>query len=285
MNHEYGFVLVRLGDLEGAAAHFSLMLAEKSTSAQARGRRSLALLEMYRGRYGAAIDQLRQAVLINKTNKARLSEYRDRLYLAEAYRAKGMTSPFGLELDAAHRLALDSALAPEWLRQVAKVEARAGRVGQARTILALMSKTAGDATASSSVNRNAAAERAHFDVVRGEIELAEGRVPKAIEFFRTAYVIDSSTDTLDSLATAMLAAGQLEDAAKRHEELLARNAAGNESQGQWLTARVRLAGIDARIGRNDRARALCGALLEQWKSADDDLILLKDARKTLAILK
>ncbi len=85
-----------------------------------------------------------------------------------------------------------------------------------------MSKTAGDATAASSVNRNAAAERAHFDVVRGEIELAEGRAPKAVEFLQSAYVIDPQPDTLDSLAAALRGAGQLEDAAKRYEEILAR---------------------------------------------------------------
>ncbi len=285
VNHEYGFVLVRLGDLDGAAAMFSRMLAEKSTANQARGRRSLALLEMYRGRYGSAVDHLREAVVINKTNNSRVSEYRDRLYLAGAYRAQGLTQPFAAELQAAHRLALDSTLAPEWLRRVGKMEARAGRVIDARTILALMSKTAGDATAAASVNRNAAAERAHFDVVRGEIELAEGRAPKAVEFLQSAYVIDPQPDTLDSLAVALALAGQLEDAARRYEELTVPKNVGNESQEQRLNAHVRLAEIYARLGRRDRARELCDALLEQWKGADDNLVLLKDARKVLAGLK
>ena len=285
VNHEYGFVLVRLGDLDGAAAHFSRMLAEKSTNSQARGLRSMALLEMYRGRYAAAIPHLRQAVVINTTNKARLSEYRDRLYLARAYQRKGMAQPFAIELEAAHRLALDSTLAPEWLRRLGKIEARSGRVGQARTILALMSKTAGDATAASSMNRNAAAEGAHFDVVRGEIELGEGRAPKAVEFLQSAYVIDPQTDTLDSLATALLGAGQLEEAAKRYEEVLARNDVGNESQEQTLNAEVRLAEIYTRLGRRDRTRELCDAVLTQWKTADDDLLLLRDARKACAGVK
>jgi tetratricopeptide (TPR) repeat protein len=285
VNHEYGFVLVRLGDLDGAAAHFSRMLAEKSTGSQARGHRSMALLEMYRGRYAAAIPHLRQAVIINTTNKARVSEYRDRLYLAQAYRAKGMAQPMASELEAVQRLALDATLAPEWLRRLGKVEARARRVDRARTMLALMSKTAGDATAASSINRNVAAESAHFDVVRGEIELGEGRPSKAVEFLQSAYVIDPQTDTLDSLAAALLGAGQLEEAAKRYEEILARSDAGNESQEQTLNAQVRLAEIYTRLGRRDRARALCDAVLVQWKSADDDLLLLKDARKVLAGLK
>ncbi len=155
---------------------------------------------------------------------------------------------------------------------------------QARTILALMSKTAGDATAASSVNRNAAAESAHFDVVRGEIELAEGRAPKAVEFLQSAYVIDPQTDTLDSLAVALL-----RRAARGSRKAVRRDAraerCGNESQDQTLNAHVRLAEISARLGRPDRARELCDALLAQWKGADDDLVLLKDARKVLAGLK
>jgi serine/threonine protein kinase/tetratricopeptide (TPR) repeat protein len=285
VNHEYGFLRVRLGELDAAADVFRLMLGEKSTSSQARGHRSLALLDMYRGRYRAAIDHLRQAVAINKATNARLSEYRDRLYLARAYQAKGLTQPFATELDTVHRLALETTFAPEWLSRVAKIQARTDRVTQARVMLAAMSKTAGDATAAASINRNAAAERAHFDQVRGEIELAEGRAAKAVELFQSALVIDSGTDTLESLAAGLRGAGQSEDAAKRYEELLSRKEVSNESLELWLTAHVRLAEIYARLGRQDRARELCEALMKQWSNADADLLLLKDARKVLTSLK
>jgi tetratricopeptide (TPR) repeat protein len=285
VNHEYGFLLARTGDFDGAAAHFSRMLSEKSTGSQARGHRSLGLLETFRGRHDAGIEHFRQAVVINQTNKARLSEFRDRLYLARAYRAKKMAQPFGAELDAAQQLAVASRLAPEWLKSLGKVQARAGRTAQARTTLTLMSKTAGDATAAASVNRNAAAEQAHFDIVRGEIELAEGRAAKAVEYFQAAYVIDPSTETLDSLSMGLLAAGAVEEAGKRFEALLARREFGNESQEPSLNAQVRLAEIYVRLGRIAEARTLCEEFLERWKAADDDLVLLGDARKVLASLK
>ena len=102
---------------------------------------------------------------------------------------------------------------------------------------------------------------------------------------QSAYVIDPEPDTLDSLAAALSAAGQLEDAAKRYEGLLVPKNVGNESQHQRLNAHVRLAEIYARLGRPDRARELCNALMAQWKGGDDDLVLLKDARKVLAGLK
>lgn len=285
VNHEYGFLLARTGDFDGAAAHFSRMLAEKSTGSQARGHRSLGLLETFRGRFGAAIVHFREAVVINRANNARVSEFRDRLFLARAYRAKGMAQPFGEELAAVQRLAVDSKLAPEWLSRLGKVQARAGQMAQARATLALMSKTAGDATAAASLNRNAAAERAHFDLVRGEIELGEGRAAKAVESFQSAYVIDPSTDTLDSLAMALLAAGDVGEAAKRFEALIARREFGNESQEQLFNAQIRLAEIHARLGRFAEARALCDGFLARWTAADDDLVLLRDARKVLAGLK
>ena len=167
-----------------------------------------------------------------------------------------------MELQSAHRLALDSTLAPEWLRRVGKMEARAGHAGDARTILTLMAKTAGDATAASSVNRNAGAERAHFDVVRGEIELAEGRAPKAVEFLQSAYVIDPQPDTLDSLAVALAAAGQLEDAARRYEELIVPKNVGQRKPG--TAAERPRQPPDLRPPRPpDRARELCDAF---WRS-------------------
>ena len=114
---------------------------------------------------------------------------------------------------------------------------------------------------------------------------AEGRAPKAVEYLQSAYVIDPQPDTLDSLAVALAAAGQLEESARRFEELLKPKNVGNESQEQRLTAHVRLAEIYARLGRPDRARQLCDALLAQWKDGDDGLVLLKDAHKVLAGLK
>jgi tetratricopeptide (TPR) repeat protein len=285
VNQEYGVVLARTGDVDGAAAHFSRMLAEKSTGSQARGHRSLGLLETFRGRFGAAIGHFRQAVVINRANNARVSEFRDRLFLARAYRAKRMARPFSEELDAVQRLAADSKLAPEWLSRLGKVQARAGQTAQARATLALMSKTAGDATAAASVNRNAAAERAHFDIVRGEIELGEGRATKAVEHFQSAYVIDPSTETLDSLAMGLLAAGDVEEAAKRFEAILARREYGSEGQEQSFNAQIRLAEIHARLGRAAEARALCEGFLARWPSADEDLVLLQDARRVLAGLK
>ena len=236
------------------------------------------MLEIYRGRYSAGIDHLKQAIVINRTNKARVSEFRDRLFLARAYRAKGMAQAAAEVLDAVHRLATTSTLAPEWLSRLGKKEARSGRMAQARATLGLMAKTAGDATAASSINRNTEAERAHFEVVQGEIELAEGRAAKAVESFESAYVIDPNMarSIRSPWGSSAMAALTMPPAVRGQ---LARKDYGSESQEQPFNAQIRLAEIHARLGRSDRARELSDVLFAQWKGGDEDLVLLKDARR------
>ena len=280
-NHEYGFLLVELKDLAGAEAVFKEMTEQSSTASQARGLRSLALLDMYRGRFRSAIDRFRQAVVINRANRSVVSEYRDRLFLVRAYRALGRQPEFATELDAVQRLASSTPLAPEWLRRIGKIDVRANRIPVARGVLEAMSKTEGDATAGSSVNRSTSAERSHFDVVQGEIDLAEGRPQVAVDLFRNALVSDPGPDTLDSLAAALMAAGQLDEAAKTFEQLIERNDINNEGLEQWQNAHVRLAELYVRLGRRDDARGLCEKLLALWQDADPDLILAQQARALL----
>jgi tetratricopeptide (TPR) repeat protein len=92
VNHEYGSTLIHVGRLDDAAAVFMKMRAQPDATSKARSYRSMAFLEMYRGRYDAAIKKLRQAILINQTNRFGVSEYRDRLILARALAAKGMSA-------------------------------------------------------------------------------------------------------------------------------------------------------------------------------------------------
>lgn len=63
INHEYGFTLVRGGLVDKAASVFTIVTEQPSPSPKARGHRSLGLLEVYRGRFSRAVDQLREAIL------------------------------------------------------------------------------------------------------------------------------------------------------------------------------------------------------------------------------
>ena len=63
---------------------FARMKTEARPSIRARGFRSTAFLQMYRGKYSAAVAELRQAIALNQTHRSPISEYRDRFILYSA---------------------------------------------------------------------------------------------------------------------------------------------------------------------------------------------------------
>jgi tetratricopeptide (TPR) repeat protein len=282
VNHEYGSTLIHLGRLDDAAAVFLKMRAQPDATSKARSYRSMAFLEMYRGRYDAAIKELRQAVLIDQSNQFGVSEYRDRLILARALAAKGMAPAAASELDAATRLRTTLSLGPEWLRMLAKLEARRGRVKEARRLVDEMSKRAWDATASSSANRSMEEDQTYINQAQGEVALAERRFDEAIRLLEAASLSDTDEDLVESVAAAQAAAGHLEVAAKRYEEFLAVPRFGSETQELWFRSHAALGEIYERLGRPDDARRTYEALVKIWKDGDSDLIALKTARARLA---
>jgi tetratricopeptide (TPR) repeat protein len=283
VNSEYGFALVRTGQADKAGEVFEKMIA---AGRKARGLRSLALLDMYRGQYDAAIVRLREAILVNRSTGAVVSEFRDRLFLVRALDAKGATRASAAELDAVDALAAKTPLGPEWLAMPAKIRARGGQLADARTLLAMMSRTASDATVGSSANRNTSRDAGHLDVARGELALAEGRSAEAVGRFEAARVVDArDTSALESLAVALVASGRLADAAKRYEELIALRPLGVEAQEDWVRAHVRLGEVYERLGKPDSARASYEQLIALWKDGDADLLALKEARDRRARLK
>ncbi|HUE89956.1 MAG TPA: tetratricopeptide repeat protein, partial [Vicinamibacterales bacterium] len=282
VNHEYGFTLVHLGELERAAETFATMKAAPEPSNRSRGHRSQAFLDMYRGRYDAAIAELQQAILINQTTGAGISEFRDRLILVRALDAKSRRRAADAELEAVGRLIDRLTLGPEWLRGPVKILARRGRVQEARRLLDAMLETAGSATADSTTNRNLDRDRAYIDLARGEIALAERRAADAVKLFQAASLAQFDADILESLAAAHAAAGQLEAAAEVYEQVLARPQLGYEGQEYWVRAHVTLGEIYERLGRHDESQRLYTSLVELWNEADDDLVTLKTARMRLA---
>jgi eukaryotic-like serine/threonine-protein kinase len=282
VNNEYGFTLVRLGEIDKAAGVFNGMIA---TDRRARGLRSMAVLEMYRGRYDAALPRLREAILLNRTSGSTVSEYRDRLFLVRALDARGLRDAAGAELDAADRLAAKTALSPEWLSLLAKIRARGGQSANARRLLDRMSKTAADVTTGSSANRATEREALYFDLVQGEIALAERLPVEAVSHFEAALAVDPRSMTaIESLAAALAAAGRPEDAAGRYEELLAAQPLGIEAQEDWLGAHVRVGELYEKLGRPADARQRYQRLLAIWTDADTDLPLKKEAARRLARL-
>jgi len=283
VNHEYGFTLVRLGDLDRAAEVFQKMAADSDDSKRAKGCRSLALLEMYRGHYKNAAELFGRAIRIEQLVAYNVSEFRDRVFLANNLQARGQRRALEAELGRIETLALRMDLAPEWLRVAVKLLARNGRPRQARALVAAMEKNVGNPTSDSSANRNTQRDAALLEVARGEIDLAAGRPDQAAGRFAAACESDATdSDALESLATARLAAGRIDEAARHYEKLIADRRLGNEVQEYWFLAHLRLAEIRQRQGNPAAARTLYEIVLSLWKDGDADLLALREAREGLA---
>ena len=283
VNHEYGIALIKAGDIEAAADVYRKTIAAQDVAKQARGRRSLALLEMYRGRYDVAVSELRQAVLINQRVEAPTSEFRDRMFLAQALWAKRTTRAAGfVELSAAYALTRRLTLGPDWLHRLAQSYARHGRIAEARQLLTAMEKTAFNAATDSTTNRNTALDRTHMDVARAEIALAEGNTNEALHLLEPIVAADPDGVALEPLARAYAAAHRPADAIARYEAFLARRPLGLEAQTDWLATHVRLGDLYEASGRPEDARKVFERLADIWKGADRDLDLLIELEKRLA---
>ena len=269
LNHEFGFNYVELGDLESAEKTFGRML-EGNDEQRAQGNRSLALLKMYRGRYGEAQEDLRQAIVLHQTLGYGLSEMRDRLFLAMALWAKGSTETALEELRAVRELASDPSTAPSWLAYAGKQHARMGLVPEAEVILR-------DAISRS--DESVEADRAAVALLKGEVAMAKGDSQEALNHFETAYALRENTYYLESLAFGLYQAGSLDAALDRYLTLLAQPEIGWEVQEFWILSHYRLGQIYEELGDVPNARKYHEAFLEIWSEGDPDLIALKEARE------
>ena len=125
----------------------------------------------------------------------------------------------------------------------------------------------------------------YLDIVRGEIALAEHRPQEAVSQLEAAMIVDPrSWSALESLAAALAAAGRVDDAVKRYEQIIAFRSLGNEGQEDWFRAHVRIGELYERAGQLDAARRSYERLLALWKDADPDLVALVEARTRFASL-
>jgi tetratricopeptide (TPR) repeat protein/predicted Ser/Thr protein kinase len=284
VNSEYGFLLVRMGRLDEARQTFEKMLAVGTPEKTARGHRSLALLAMYRGRYDEAIRELNEAVSINKTNGYQLSELRDRLFLVNALRTKGATAAVQRELNAVQQVLTQFKPGVSWLEMAGRSFARNGRTAEAAALLKVASTRLGDLVVSSAVNQSDRHDRATYEVLRGEVDLAQKRYVAAVAAFEEAERLSAETAT-ESLALAESQRGNLDRAVEWYERLLSQDALGTEQQEPWLLAQYQLGRIHEQ--KKDPARAVKAydTFLTIWKDADPDLPAVADAKRRLAKLR
>jgi tetratricopeptide (TPR) repeat protein len=286
INHEFGFTYVDAGEIPKAEETFRKMLSMPEASKQAQGHRSLALLNMYQGRYSAAIEHLRDAIVLNKTANRILSEYRDRCYLTAAYKVKGMIDEFKAEITAVRQLTVDTQFSPGWLSIAAKMYARNGMTEEASQFLEEISARISDHTAESGFGRSGQGDRAAYNLIKGEIEIANKNYDDVVDLFLLANKLDDRSElALESLAHGYVAQGNSDKAIDTYQELIGKRQLGGEYQEYWILAHYQLGKTYEHKGEIEKAIEFYEKFLDIWRDADPDLPALVDAQGRLAKLK
>jgi len=274
LNHEFGFNLVKMGEIDSAAAVFNLMLSE-SEAQKAQGRRSLGLLALYRGKYRDGIEHLRLSANTYRTAGTRVSELRSRVFLAEAYQAVASETELQVQLVRIRELAQNPSIQPLWLCYAGKVHARSGLISEARMLL--------DSAAS---RENAAnpSDRSAVANLRGEVAMAEGRHEEAIEQFEAAHTLTSTNYHLESLAHAHFVSGDLDNAESSFREIADQKTLGWEAQAPWILSFYYLGRVLEEKGDSASAATYYSQFMDIWNDGDEDLLALADARERVAQL-
>ena len=276
LSHEFGFTYVETGELEKAREVFERMTAGED-ELKSRGYRALALLLMYTGKYSEAINQLNESIKINKTLGAAVSELRDRLFLATVYKGKRMMPEFYAELNKVNVLLRAEGMEPWWFFLYGKFLARDGKIQKAESILNEIS------TRKKEGNNN---DKAAFNILKGEIELAKGNFAGALDLIEPAIAWRRDNYTLESLANYYYETGDLDKAVSGYEEITGKkHTLGWEGQDCWIMAHYRLGKLYEKKGNNEQALKYYQDFLNIWKDADEDLPELIDAKSRLLKLK
>ncbi|HEU4996584.1 MAG TPA: tetratricopeptide repeat protein, partial [Gemmatimonadaceae bacterium] len=277
LNQEYGMALVKSDRPAEARATFQKMLARPGPSDQARGHRSMALLELLEGHVASAVPRLKTATDINASLKETNSELRNRLFLVSAYEMLGNTGAARAELDKATAIYSRVFLDPVFVSRLAVALVRNGRADHAARMLD---------TIRARVSPGSNFDRAHMLLATAMVTSARSRSPGAADSARTmlqeAAVLDSSAEMLAPLARLRADAGDVRGAIES-EQRVHRNQMniGFEAQFSWVLTRYRLGQLYERLGDSTQARREYETFLTEWQDADQTLPAIVDTRARL----
>lgn len=274
VNLEYGTTHVRQGHLDSAALVFEKMLRGDQNT-RARGLRSVAFLEMYRGRYTAAVRHLGEAIELSRSSNARISELRNRLLMASALDMRGRKRDAAAQRDSAYALVVGADVESTLLFWTGKALARAGDVRRATLLLARLEKSA---------RGESATDRAALEALRGELLVARGRAADAMPQMENALRADSSAVVLESAARGAMRAGAIDRAIVLYRRLENVRAFGWEGQEHSRTASYWLGRLEETRDANV-AIAAYRRFLNDWREGEPDLALVADARTRLLRLQ
>jgi tetratricopeptide (TPR) repeat protein len=270
LNHEYGYTLVEAGDESKAIEVFNQALALPNMKGQAL--RSLALLDIYHGRYRQAETKLRDAIAFNQAKKQNMSEARNRVFLTFVTAGYGRRQETLRELELAWKALSDQSGRFNFGTRIAVELARNGAVDRAAAILRQLTKE---------VDLNNPDQATEFHRLQAEIQLARGQTAAG---FDTLVQANNEADQIlvrASLARAYTALGKTDEAIATWESFVSKpgRVINWEPLQPWLQAHCELAKLYIARGRNQDAAKLLDRFLNLWSGADKDLPLLKEAQR------
>jgi tetratricopeptide (TPR) repeat protein len=267
LNREYGFALVANGDDQKAEQLFSNLLGEKKT--REAGLRSLAMLDLYHGRYAGARNRFHDALLIDESgDPGALTIARVHLWLAIVANGEGNSREEIAQLDDAAAQLKNVGPKAIFGAFIGLQYARAKQIKQAQAIEAFITPL---------VDAQNPEQSGYLHLLRGEIAVAEGRSAEAIELLTLADHDNSNSFSIEALAHAYQESGATDQAIQWYEKLVygVDRAIGWEPQQRRVAAHVSLAEDYLARGEREKANKVLDTLLAMWKDADPDLPLRK----------
>lgn len=267
VSREYGMALIQNGETPKAEGLFNSLLGNRET--RESGLRSLALLELYRGRYASARTLLEEALAYDQGLKTEpVSVAREHLQLAILAEGEGDPRKAQLQLDS--EMANFNALSPKVIlgAWIGSEYARIGLVRKAEQI---------DKTIEPLVDGKNPEQVAYAHYLQGEIALRHGKNDEAIQLFSLSEQEKSTPFSMEGLARAYQKAGKISQAVNQYERFLASPAYGLlwEPQQRWIAAHYTLAADLLAMGNVAKANEALDPLLALWKDADPNLPLWK----------
>jgi tetratricopeptide (TPR) repeat protein len=272
VNRMAGLSLAAVGDTAEARALFELLL-DQGPLARADGLRSLALLEMARGRPTASETLLQEAIALNQATEQALSEQINQVLLGEVYRLMERTAAARAALVRADSIRRTFAVHPAYLASLASAFRRMRNADGAVQVLQ-------QARAQVSPESVPLA-RAAVEEIRGEAALARGDARSAVQAFEAAHGLFSTPARLNGLAHAYALEGRFDEAESAYERLLSVPWVGMDVPLIVIEAEAALAELYRTAGDREAAERQYEAMIEKWPDADSTFLPRREAISAL----
>ncbi|MGB6385718.1 MAG: winged helix-turn-helix domain-containing protein [Terriglobales bacterium] len=272
ISREYGMALVGNGEEKKATAVFSDILG--TPTRRADGLRSLALLDLYHGRYSEAQRRLQEALQLDGNDHKLFAVAREHFLLAVVAEGTGNPRMRLQQLDAAAADLKDMGPKVVWGSIVGQEYVRAGALAKAAKLEKFITPLA---------DTHDNEQEGYVHLLHGAIAAEKGATEKAVAEL-TLVTDPEYGSSVNGLATETLAhtyqiSGNLDQAIVWDEKLA--NSLGPlafwEPQQRWSSTRYQLAVNYQQQGRTQKAQQTLATLLDLWKDADSNLPLRQAA--------